>query len=463
MSKNNDDLMTFVMYYSLFHKQLIGNETDIVDFFPKNVFGIFSTVRRARKIKSYPVDIHGCIGYWDINFNTLNKTTLYNNLLRVAHDSVWTDARNHYFLPIETEPETALELDFMLNPIYSIDTKSGVIVKLNTPFTNKKFGIIIQTTDKSQKATYLPNVFPNISWKNLIISLKNKANITSTDFELFAYRITQIKSKYINILTGDFFGYNCVFNFSRLLIDNMKLNLKFPFIYSYRNNILEWNANDNVRNISTLGDIFKYINLYPDTATKTEFKNIKQKIFYILQNIDRYDSQSLSFLGYVYQLFDMDRDPFCKKLLESLPFAENEFEKSEIIIGLNKAGCNIGEYSPVFNSSDSIFRMNWVIQSMISCNKKPSNKLIIILENKIDDILKNKKNIETNYIAVAFEALCFVCKRHVKMTRLNKLFGLLFELEQRRNCHNVLYSFLDETSRVDITGHVMNGLVELGQ
>ena len=174
---------------------------------------------------------------------------------------MWTDTRNHYFPPIETEPETTFELDFMLNPIYSIDTKSGVIVKLNTIFTNKKFGIIIQTTDKSQKATYLPNVFPNISWKNMIISLKNKANIRSTDFQLFAYKITQIKSKFINILTGNFFGYNCVFNFARLLIDNMKLNLKFPFIYSYRNNILEWNANDNVRNISTLSDIFKYINL----------------------------------------------------------------------------------------------------------------------------------------------------------------------------------------------------------
>ena len=76
----NNNLITFVMYYSLFHKQLTDNQTDIIKILPKNVFGIFSTVRRSRKIKSYPIDIHGCIGYWDINFNTLNKTTLYNNL-----------------------------------------------------------------------------------------------------------------------------------------------------------------------------------------------------------------------------------------------------------------------------------------------------------------------------------------------------------------------------------------------
>lgn len=105
--------------------------------------------------------------------------------------------------------------------------------------------------------------------------------------------------------------------------------------------------------------------------------------------------------------------------------------------------------------------MNWVIQSIISFNKKPSNKLIFILENKIDDILKNKKNIETNFIAVAFEALCFTYKRHMKITLLNKIFELLFELEQRKIYHNILYAFLDKTSRVDITGHIINGLVEL--
>ena len=129
-----NNLITLVMYYSLFHKQLIGNETEITNFFPKNVFGIFSTVRRVKKIKSYPIDIHGCIGYWDTNFNTLSKTTLYDNLLRVAYDSVWTDTRNKYFTPIETDPESVLELDFMLNPIYSINKKSGVIIELNTIF-----------------------------------------------------------------------------------------------------------------------------------------------------------------------------------------------------------------------------------------------------------------------------------------------------------------------------------------
>jgi hypothetical protein len=66
---------------------------------------------------------------------------------------------------------------------------------------------------------------------------------------------------------------------------------------------------------------------------------------------------------------------------------------------------NINDFLLTYTSNDTIFKMNWIIQAIISFNKKPSNQLIIILENKIKDIIKNKKLIETNYLAVAFEAL----------------------------------------------------------
>ena len=80
---------------------------------------------------------------------------------------------------------------------------------------------------------------------------------------------------------------------------------------------------------------------------------------------------------------------------------------------------------------------------------------------EIDDILLHKKNIETNFIAVAFESLCFVYGSNNKITLLQKIFELFFELEQRKICYNVLYTFLDKTSRVDITCHIINGLIEL--
>jgi hypothetical protein len=38
---------------------------------------------------------------------------------------------------------------------------------------------------------------------------------------------------------------------------------------------------------------------------------------------------------------------------------------------------------------------------------------------------------------------------------------LFFELEKRKNCYNTLYTFLDKKARVDISEHVINGLIQL--
>jgi AMMECR1 domain-containing protein len=456
-----NNLLTCVMYYALFHKKIIDNESSLIPSLPSNAFGIFSTIRRFRKIKTFPVDVHGCIGYWDKNFNTLDKRTLYDNLLRVAYDSVWKDNRKRYFTPIETDPDTTLELDFMLNPIYKVDQKDGRIIELNTKFNNRSFGIIIQTQDKIQRATFLPNVFPSIAWDKMILLLKNKANISTDGFELFAYKITQVKSRFITLLTNQVFSYLCIYNFSRLLIENMQLDLKFPFMYQCTNNTAVWNADDDVRNISTLGEVFKCINIYPEMATKAEYKQIEQKILHVLSNLQEYSSQSLSFLGYMYPLFNLDPSFFCKKLLDTLPHAEDEFEQPEIILGLNHAGCNIQPSSLTYDSSDSIFKMNWVIQAIMSNHKRPSKNLLLMLEEAVDHILQNKTQVETNFLAVAFEALCFAYKSDMDPVLLHKVFELLFELERRKDCFNTLYTFSNKTARVDITGHVVNGLMEL--
>ena len=73
----------------------------------------------------------------------------------------------------------------------------------------------------------------------------------------------------------------------------------------------------------------------------------------------------------------------------------------------------------------------------------------------------NIQNIETNYIAVSFEALCFVYRATNKKKILNKIFELFFELEKRKNCYNTLYTFLDKKARIDISTHVINGLIAL--
>lgn len=105
--------------------------------------------------------------------------------------------------------------------------------------------------------------------------------------------------------------------------------------------------------------------------------------------------------------------------------------------------------------------MNWTIQALISLDKQISSELITIFESKINSIIINKNNIETNYLAVAFEALCFLYSSTNKINLLDKIFQLFLEIEKRKNCHNTLYSFLDNSSRVDITEHINNGFFQL--
>ena len=468
------ELLSFVIYYSLFHKKLSDDDDNdkIIKQIPKNAFGVFTSIRRFTKIPKWPSDIHGCIGYWDKQFNKLTPKELYDNLLRVSYDAVWNDSRNQYFTPIETDPLSHIEIDFMMKPIYKIDRITGIITTLNQQFTNTEFGIIIQTKDVSgtRKATYLPNVFPKISWTKLLESIKDKAGISQleNDFEVFAYRIKQFKTQFINLLIDKIFSYMNIYNFSRFLIDTMKPTLEYPFVYSCRNNILEWNSKDDVRNIATMGDIIKYSSL-SNIITKDEIKILQQKINAILSSLD-YSSQALSFLGHTINKNNQTKnnnnkikDKYCAKLLGDLPNAEEEFEKQEIIIGLRKTGCIIKSekeilQSLIYDSNDTIFRMNWIIQAICSFDMKPSKNLIEILKNKTIEMFTNMENVETNYIAVAFEALCFVYKANKEKQILILIFRLLFELEKRKKCYNVLYAFLDDGARVDITGHINNGL-----
>ena len=468
---NNDVLSTYVMYYSLFGVELFNNKKKIIDLFPKQTFGVFTTIKRRPALKTYPKDVHGCIGYWDKNFKNITSNLLYDHLLRVSNDSVYNDERRKHFKPIETEPQSILEIDFLLNPIYEIDKRNGNIIKLNKKFNNNIFGIIIQSGVK--KATYLPHVFPNISWINILKSIKQKANILDLDdFNVFAYKIHQIKSNYGDFLTKIHFSNASVRKFTRFLIDNQNLKFHFPFPYeSNEKDRLIWNTEEQVRNISILGSIYEYTAKFEGIAYKYEIREIKNKIITILKHLDRYNSQSLSFLGFMYNLHGIKNTEYCNKLITRLTEkdVDQDFELLEIIIGLSKAGCNFNKISATFTLDDSIFKMNWIIQVIIAYDKIPSQKLITILYYKIKNILLKKELTETNFIAVAFEALCFVFKskfKDYKNTKLKKeilceMFELLCELEKRKNSNNQLYSFLNKKSRIDITGHVMNGLNKL--
>jgi AMMECR1 domain-containing protein len=476
MKNQDDSFITFVMYHALFGKKLFENETEekmFETYIPENVFGVFSTIRRGEPIPREPIDIHGCIGYWEKNFNTMTKHDVYLNMLQVSYDSLWSDNRRESFPPIETDPESLLELDFMMNPIYPIDKQTGRIT-ISTfkkvTFSNNVYGIIIQSKDKKQKATYLPNVFKNISWDEIIFSIKQKAHIAFEDYDVYAYKIKQVKARFIDMLTRESFCFISIYHFSRLLLENMDTSLRFPFVYLFTNGRLERNTEDDVRNISTLSDVYKYIHLFPILRKKYRLQSdfLQKKVLEIMKNTRSFSSQSLSFLGYLYSN-SSKKNPFkklfCEKLTRDFSSADKEFAQPQIIIGLNEAGCHVpldGFPYNTLNSKDSLFKINWVIQAMVSLDEKLPRAWLMQLDivKKIELLLRNPET-ETNYLAVAFEMMCFVYASTNDTYWWKPLFALFYELEKRKTCHNILYAFLNETARIDITGHILNGFIEM--
>jgi AMMECR1 domain-containing protein len=453
---NRDMLITFAMYYALFHKKMLLDDLEIItEEFPSNVFGIFSTIRRHTVLHVYPKDIHGCIGFWNSNFNSLSRNELYNQMLNVVNDSMWKDDRNHFFPPIQTDPFSFLELDFMVNPVMKINRATGTIDKLQIPFSNKTYGILIQSKDK--RATYLPNVFPSLPWNKLVASILKKANITSDDdFELFAYNIVQVKSRLISILTNGIYSLQSIRDFTLFLLHNQNTSLLFPFIYSFSGRKYEWNSRDTVRNISIMSRIANYCKVIQTNHTAS----IMDKIQQILTNLDHYDGQSLSFLA---EFIKKNKKQFCQKLIHDLDTAEPELGYIEILLGLQKAGCKLKLHRAItFDSNDSIFKINKTVQFILSLRKRLSQPMMKILQDKMNLIVNNVGHEDTNVIAVAWECLCKVAsssQRRQPLWILQTLFSFFYELEKRKM--DVFYAFLDKTVLVDITGHVMDGFLEL--
>lgn len=449
---NVDKIMALVLYYTLFKNTLFEEQLAL----PNNAFGIFSTIRRNIKLAMYPYDIYGCIGYYTRDFNILSQQDLQSNMLTVGHNSLWLDDRRHYHPSIQLIPESMLELDFMLYPIYFINS-IGIIDSLNVPFNNVDFGIIIQTnkTKVMNSATYLPGVFPDMSFQDIIPSLKRKAGIHNDSYTIYAYKIKQIKASFISILNNEYYSKYTLKNYVNLMLSNVNLNNRYPFFYMKQGNSYLWNDTDDVRNIATLSAVYTYIlylylNITDNISIKNKIISIKNKIINITENISEYSSQALSFLGSLYPKLKLHNMDFCIKLLRDLPTADLEFAQPEIIIGLHSAQCDMSIIPLDYDSHDSIFKLNWLIQAHLYLKASIPKELIRLMNIKIKELLPNLKTTETNYLAVAFEALC--CAK----TLTTELFILFYELEQRKSGN--LYHFLNKTARVDITGHILNGL-----
>ena len=120
--------------FEIFEEQKIKCKTEI----PIQSFGVFVTVKRSEKqrLKKWPEDIHGCIGYWNEQYKELDKNVLLEKVLSLAKKSTWEDSRKEHYDQISLDAYATYDVSFMMEPVIKIDSETGEMTNEEL-FTNE--------------------------------------------------------------------------------------------------------------------------------------------------------------------------------------------------------------------------------------------------------------------------------------------------------------------------------------
>jgi len=438
------------------------------------IFGVFVSIERSKlhKLKEYPEDIHGCIGYWSDDYSKLNNIIIKEKILQVGNSAFYEDSRRLSFRKsAESDLFTKFKIYYMLLPLEKIDSVSGIMANSNK-FDNMNYGLIAQSIDGNKKATYLPEVFKNMEWNDIKISLINKAGILNNNIVFYAYKT------YIEETT---------------LLLHLKTMITY-FFNNYYNNFIPYEINTNikiditqdVRNIASMLDIYDIVN--EDVKLKI-WDNVKYYINEYNKDAIKMRQSSAFLLLLLNKLLKENINNADKQLIETMMInikqnlynqideLESKFELGEVLMALsiidktnNKLDNQINKIINIIGNQkevDDIFQYNWLCKFILEYdNYKKSYKLFELLMKKISIImLYIDEKYETNYIAVLFEclsSLIFVGINNLLEIEynkyINKIEQLILIIIQRKNKQYHLFEFINGNIRIDITGHILNGL-----
>jgi AMMECR1 domain-containing protein len=481
---SNSKTPTIAISAGLFKKNIsVSHTVDAFSEIPDKTFGAFVSVKRGRPLSKWPEDIHGCIGYWDPNYNVMNRSNLMKEIQSIARSATYSDDRRAHFKdPIEIDILTKYEVIFMVQPIMKID-QNGMIVELNERFDNMKYGLIAQ--NGSNRATYLPEVFKDTPWNEIRDKLIRKAG-NPDNAKFHAYRgipIHQSLRSYFVDPVIEFFENNYQ---------------SVPYGVSRSGNV-SYDAAQYVRNAATIRDI---LSLEKDGSALSS--NMKQKMrvelnrYVQIFHLDPKEArQALPFVATSLKMLNDDSDTvrqIAEYLIEEIDDLEPRFEYGEVLSGLAElidlmertSGSDLdgldleqilaSQYDRMYEEcikwgnrleNDDIFQLNWYAQALTSAYRNRIDypnyqRNALILAKAILSVSKGfSKSTESNYIVVTFEALCgLLCILSNNESIKNKTVELMSVLESRMN-DSGLIGFIRGDARVDITGHFLNGIHNL--
>lgn len=484
---DNKEVYNIILNYNIlniFNIPSFYNKNDLINLINnKNIFGTFFTIKRSKfqLIPEIPHNVHGCIGKYNLSFNELSSNDIFDNIESIAKSAALNDNRgflfNKKFGSLLFDSEAEIEISLMKLPIYDIDQKNGILSNhINLPFfNNKNYGIIVMNEDNSKTATFLPEVFDSkTKWIDIKKDILEKANIYEDEKVYFkAYQIEKYSKKIINILEPNYI--NTIFEKIGGFFNNYYNSIiPYAIVKNQDNNyIIVSDNNDDIRNIATIKDLTNMNKVYNILNNNV----IKQ----INNDIKEYDKkynddnilirQALSFLSLVTEN-EENIKKISNELVNNINNMERDFELGQALIALvNCNKCDIvnkslKEMYDELNTRQKIdindlFRINWQTMALLSYTNNDKEHLDLLI-NKILDILYNVdiSKLETNYIAVSFECISHIYKLDKTNNRLNNTLFYIFALLQERFSIFGLYMFSDNTARIDITGHCINGFIQ---
>jgi AMMECR1 domain-containing protein len=412
---------------------------------PRNAFGVFVTVHRELdKLKTFPHDIHGCIGHWNHEYNNELPETIYENIIDVSLKATFEDDRRQNFPPLENDVFSTIEINYLLTPLYKILTKQkdgktiGWIDTLKKEFDNNTFGLIV---DGNSSAIYLPKVFEKVSWNEIKDSLLQKAGLSgesglTSDVNFYAY-LSEVEKEQIFDLIHNKIHYPSSYpkKIAKCFTNFIKDHKLVPYNVGSTNKIF-YNKEEIIRNLSVLetflelsqfqsldenikSDILKFINTHYskiDDIKEMELANLVSIIFTLNKiirdtNKDKDKDKDSEFLFPI-------NEKYIKKLVKRVKVAEKQFERGQIILALlkfldyetkdievdQKTIDFIIEIIEIYKSElevelksdkstklniDSVFKINWDSQTLHSIYKFINKHSNIIESNNIFNKIEN--------------------------------------------------------------------------
>lgn len=434
---------------------------------PPRCFGVFVTVRRSRPLAEWPKDIHGCIGYWDPQFRAQAAELLVAKAFEVGRAATWDDARRLHFPPLAGDAQAVYEVDWMLLPTARVDAETGAIPAAGWPaaFDNDQLGLIVQ--QGAARATFLPKVFEHAAWSDIRALLVDKAGVRSLG-DFYAYAIAQDTTTIYNALAR-FAGPRQAASFARFVESHSDEGLP----YSVGENGDVRTQDDDVRNLAVLlatlradppGFARRELGRFVDSALHkyvADPRAMRQASASFLQLLPAASSLNSAARATAAAML-------CATLFVDRLETEPEFERGQVAGALLLAcpatrravAHELGAVGPPV----SIFQANWnayaVWAAAQTLGASPA------LQRQADAVARYVlprvgayAAAETNVAAVAFQALCYL--GWARADSDDALCALFDALQRRRRAPYGLYAFAGGGVRVDITAHIVDGLIAL--